>query len=420
MAVINNILDRLLGLQGSDFTVTDVKVKDDEIVYRVEHSENPVYICPRCGAKLDSAHELKWIRLKDVPMGPKRQVWEVKRARVLCTCSNSPIVEEMPFRSRHHRLTQRFKDYIEEVLCSKMFTVADVARLFDLDYGVVYKIDHEVLLRLWQQMEIPDPINISVDEKSFKKGHNYVTIVTDMDTKQVIWVSEGNRKESLDQFFQVIGGDRCAKIKTVSKDLHKPYSLSCQEYVPQALEVADRFHVEKRLNEAMDDCRKELAVESNLKSKTRKAINKARWVLRYKQENLKAHQLEKLEELKLVNEPLYEAYLHKEAFAELFNYKPHELEDALEFLIQWIVEAFKIELQGFRKFAEYVKNHTSKLLHIVETGRSSAVSEGINRKITVIKSMAYGYRNIQYFMLKIMQRCGVLGSLWAPESRATT
>lgn len=134
-------------------------------------------------------------------------------------------IEKLSFRSKHHYLTQRFVDYIEQVLCSKMFTVADVARLFDLDYGTIYKIDHEVLRRLIQELQIPDPINIAVDEKSFKKGHNYVTIVTDCDLKKVIWVSEGNKKESLDQFFEVLGADRCKKIKTVSKDLHAPYAF---------------------------------------------------------------------------------------------------------------------------------------------------------------------------------------------------
>jgi hypothetical protein len=74
-------------------------------------------------------------------------------------------VEAMPWRSKHHHLTQRFVEYIEQILCSKMFTVADVARLFDLDYSTIYKIDHEVLLRLMQETKIPDPINISIDEK---------------------------------------------------------------------------------------------------------------------------------------------------------------------------------------------------------------------------------------------------------------
>ena len=96
--------------------------------------------------------------------------------------------EKLSFRAVHHKLTQRFVDHVEQVLCSKMFTVADVARLFEIDYSTVYKIDHEVLRRLVQELEIPDPINIAVDEKSFQKGHSYVTVVTDCDIQKVVWV----------------------------------------------------------------------------------------------------------------------------------------------------------------------------------------------------------------------------------------
>jgi len=416
MAVLDNILDRLAGLQGTNFTITDVKVKDDEIVWQVEHREGAEYECGSCGNKVDSYHDSRWVRIKDYPFGNKPCVWHVKRMRILCTCTNNVRVEALPFRSRHHFLTQRFVDYIEQVLCTKMFTVADVSRLFNLDYGVVYKIDHDVLFRMWQNCEIPDPIHISVDEKSFKKGHNYVTLVTDVDLKKVIWTSEGHTKESLDQFFRVLGPERCAKIQTVSKDLHKPYAYSCAEYIPQAIEVADPFHVVKKLNECMDDCRKELALGSKLQPTKRKKIFRLNWVLRYKQENMKSSHLESLSNLAKLNEPLYKAYLHKEAFYDFFDFRPSQIDKAEEFLILWIIEAFKSKLKGLQEFAEYISRNTEILLNIIKTQRSSAISEGINRKVSVIKSMAYGYKNIQYFMLKIMQRCGVLGSMWAPAS----
>lgn len=214
----------------NNFEVTDCQVKDSEIVWKLEHKEFSQYVCSRCKAVLDACHDTAWITLYDVPFGKKRSKWLVKRARILCSCSMSVRVESLPFRSTHHHLTQLFVDYIEQVLCSKMFTVADVARLFELDYSTVYKIDHEVLRRLIQELKIPDPINIAVDEKSFKKGHNYVTIVTDTDIKKVIWVSEGNKKESLDQFFIALGKERCLKIQTVAKDLHVPYAISCKEH----------------------------------------------------------------------------------------------------------------------------------------------------------------------------------------------
>lgn len=416
MAGANNILRNLCAIQGTNFEVTDCQVKEDMVVWRIEHKEDSVYICSCCGAEVTSCHDTKWITLWDQPFGMKRSKWLVKRARILCSCSMNVRVEKLVFRSKHHQLTQRFVDFVEFTLCSKMFTVADVSRLFGLDYSSIYKIDHEVLRRLIQELKIPDPINIAVDEKSFKKGHNYVTIVTDCDIGKVIWVSEANKKESLDQFFQILGPERCAKIKTVSKDLHKPYALSCDEYIPQAMQVADPFHVVKKLNETMDECRKELSVGSEISVGKRRKIHGLNWVMRYKKDNLPPKHLASLNELAKLNEPLYLAYLHKEAFYAFFDFKPSEVEKAEEFLIKWIVEAFKSKLKALQEFAEYIKRNHKVLLNIILTGRSSAISEGINRKIQVIKSMAYGYRNINYFMLKIMQRCGVLGSMWTPAN----
>jgi len=408
------ILNRLCDLQGTNFEVTEVKVTEHQILWQIEHRDIAVFVCPRCKTELDHSHDSRWITIQDVPFGRKRCIWRVKRHRILCTCSLNVCVEYMPFRSKHHFLTQRFVDFLEQTLCSKMFTVADVARLFELDYGVVYKIDHEVLLRLVQQAQIPDPIHISVDEKSFQKGHSYVTIVTDTDTKDVIWVSAGNKKESLDQFFIALGEDRCRRIQTVSKDLHKPYADSCKEYIPNATEVPDPFHVVQRLNRAIDEARKELSVGSFVAVSKRRVISNMQWVLRYKKENMSDKHLESLEALSKINEPLYKAYLHKEVFYEFFEFKTNQIPEAEKFLIQWCVDAFKIGLKALTEFAEYLTRHTQLLLNIVKTQRNSAISEGINRKISVIKGMAYGYRNIQYFMLKIMQRCGVLGSLWKP------
>jgi transposase len=414
MAGAETILARLCDLQGTNFEVIDCQVRDNETVWWIEHKAAAEYECPRCGAKLSSCHDKKWITLEDHPFGFKRCKWMVHRARVLCSCSINVRVEKLSFRAKQHRLTKRFVDYIEYTLCTKMFTVADVARIFQLDYSVVYKIDHEVLTRLIQFTVIGDPINISVDEKSFLKGHSYVTIVTDTDIGKAIWVSEGNTKESLDQFFKAIGPERCKKIKTVAKDLHKLYAASCLEYIPDAIEVADPFHVVKRLNEALDGCRKELAVGSVLAVSKRKMINGLHWLLRYKKGNLPKKHLASLNHLAKLNEPLYRAYLHKECFYEFFDFKPSQVAEAEKFLINWIVEAFKIKLDGLTEYAEYIKRNTKILLNIISTGRSSAISEGINRKISVIKAMAYGYRNINYFMLKIMQRCGVLGVNWTP------
>ncbi len=408
-------INRLLDLQETNFQVFDMDVKEDKITYTIKHKEPAQYICKHCGHAHDSYHDKEWIHLQDLPLGNRKVIWRIERMRILCHCQMGYRVEQMTFKSQKHFLTQRFVDYISYTLCTKMFTVADVSRLFNLDYGIIYKIDHDVLLRLWQSAEVPNPINIAVDEKSYKKGHKYVTIVSDIDRKMVIWVSEGNDKESLDEFFKILGPDRCAQIETVSKDMHKPYIASCNEYIPQALEVADSFHVVKKLSEVMDKCRRELIESSDTPKSEKKGLKEMNWVIRYKQENMSSRNHTKLNQLEKLNEPLYKAYLHKESFFEFFTFTPSEIGQARVFLDEWVRDAASIPMEAFKYFVDYINRHRDRILNIITTGRSSSFSEAINRKINVLIGMAYGYHCLEYLKLKILQRCGAIGKYWTPE-----
>lgn len=410
-------INRLLELQETNYHVADMDVKKDKITYTVKHKEPIQYICKHCGHRHDAYHDKDWIHINDLPLGNSQVVWKVERMRILCHCQMGYRVEFLSFKNQKHFLTQRYVDYIEFTLCSKMFTVADVSRLFNLDYGIIYKIDHDLLVRMWQRAEVPEPIHIAVDEKSYKKGHKYVTIVSDVERGMVIWVSEGNNKESLDEFFRILGPERCKKIETVSKDLHKPYIASCAEYIPQALEVADKFHVIKKLNDVMDSCRRELVESAETSKPDKKKLKEMNWVIRYKQENMSSRTVSKLNQLERLNGPLYTAYLHKESFFEFFTFKPDEIKQAGEFLDEWVRDAKEITLEAFKYFVEYIGRHRDRILNIIKTGRSSSFSEAINRKINVLIGMAYGYRSLAYLKLKILQRCGVIGKYWKPEDR---
>ncbi len=408
-------INRLLDLQETNFQVCDMDVKEDKIIYTIRHKEPAQYICKHCEHPHDSYHDKEWIHIQDLPLGNRKVIWKIERMRILCHCQMGYRVEKISFKSQKHFLTQRFVDYIGYTLCTKMFTVADVSRLFNLDYGIIYKIDHDVLLRLWQDAEVPDPIHIAVDEKSYKKGRKYVTIVSDVERKMVIWVSEGNDKSSLDEFFKIIGPERCARIQTVSKDMHKPYIASCNEHIPQAMEVADPFHVVKKLNEVLDACRKELVESPETTKSEKKSLKQMNWVIRYKQENMGNRNQSKLNQLERLNEPLYRAYLHKESFFEFFTFQSHEITKAGEFLDEWVRDAATIPMEAFKYFVGYIERHRDRILNIIKTGRSSSFSEAINRKINVLIGMAYGYHCLEYLKLKILQRCGAIGRFWKPE-----
>jgi transposase len=415
LAQADVILNNLSGLQNSNFEVYDVKIYEDRHEWYLRRKAGALPLCSNCGLAYEfKPHSIGTIDILDHPSGNKKNILKITRAKIACPCTLSILVEKLDFKAEHHYLTKRFVNYIELLLCTKMFTVADLARMFNINYGIPYKIDHQCLLRLIQNHKLKLPINISVDEKSSRKGHNYVTIVSDLDTGEAIWATEGNSKASLDLFFKIIGPEGCLKIKSVSKDLWKPYIESCNEYIPHAVQNADKFHIIKRLGEAVDGVRKEQQNDKDLPQDIRDIAKASMWVMRHKQENLKDYQKPKLEDLEKINAQLYKVYLHKESFFELYNYSPTEGDGARQFILDWVEDAKKLNFETINDFCGYLTRHTEMILNSIKTQKTSALSEGINRKINVLKSMAYGYTNVQYFILKILQRCGTLGGNWTP------
>jgi transposase len=403
---------RLFELQETNFTVVDMQqyAEKKRIELKIWHKPEGRYFCGRCGELHTKYYDKREIVLHDVPIGEWQVVWKVQRVRVDCSCHHVPVVEQIPFRSEEHQLTRRMQEYTEGLLCTKMFTVMDVARLLNLGYGVVYKIDHEVLLELLQHAEIPEITHIGVDEKSFLKGHKYVTLVSCLKRGKVIWAAEGKDEKALDQFFQAIGPERAAKIEFVTRDESPAYIASLHKNAPNALQVSDKFHVVKKLGEAIDQVRRDITKQGEF-------AKNSMWVLRKREKNLSDKQRIKLEELKKDNEPLYELYLIKENFFEFFEYPPKQIDKAEGFLNSWLVQIGSYGLEPLNKFIEHVVRHKWSILNIVRTGFTNATAEGLNRKINVLKAMAYGYKNVQYFMLKILQRCGILGQLYKDFSR---
>jgi transposase len=398
-------------LEDSRFVLKDLDRSKEKTWTYVVEPDDRARLCSNCGHEAEK-HKSQLIRLKDLPIGIQAEtVWlKVRRYQVWCENCRGYFVEKMPFRAEAGRITRRLELYIEELVSSKMITIKDLSRMFGLDWDTVYRIDMNLLMRRYREMERPNPKNIAVDEKSFKKGHSYVTIVTDVDREEVIYVSEGRSEESLNEFFEWMGKTRCQAIETIAMDLHPEYHRSARKHIPQALHVPDKFHIVQELNKAMADAFKELSFKQTGFVPSLQIPKDLRWLIRRRLENQSEKQMENLERLKEANSELFEAYLLKDSFLTFFLFTPKEIEKARKFLIDWVTEVMRTKIKAFHKFADYVRRHYELLLNVIRTGRTSSICEGINTKISVIKRIAYGYRNIHYFMLKILQRCGVLGN----------
>jgi transposase len=275
-------------------------------------------------------------------------------------------------------------------------------------------------------------LNIGVDEISFKKGYKYITIIYDLTSSKAkpMDYQEGNTKESLNNFFNKLTQQQKASIKTVNTDMSKAFISSIRKELPEADIIVDKFHLERELNYQIDLIRKNIIGEMSIKSnkiiikslsndsciskekldRQEKRIGilnqterkNTRWVILKHSTNHTERQSALLSKLEQLNSPLYKAYLLKEQFYELL--KPKAIKTAREELLNWMKEAKATELKPLIHFCKTIENHFDFVINYFVYGRTSGAIEGINNKIKVMKRMAYGYKDQQYFFRKIRSK----------------
>jgi transposase len=258
-------------------------------------------------------------------------------------------------------------------------------------------------------MPAPAAANMSVDEVSYRKYHRYLTNVIDIDRKLVIWNEKGRKAEILDKYFESIGQEACEAIESVAMDGARTYIASSNRYAVNALIVYDKFHVVQKLNKAVDKVR---LMELR---KARKEDNKdlieltncrQRFILLKNKKKLTEKQTKYLDWLCELNKPIYKSMLLKESFLQIYECKSSK--KAKKILKRWIRDARESKLESFKELADSFKRKQRYILNWFTKRISSSISEGFNNKIKRLKRMAYGYKDIDYFKLKIHQHCGFL------------
>jgi len=288
--------------------------------------------------------------------------------------------------------------------------------LESVDKMACYKVDHYILQRLLQGYAIPGVTRISVDEvyarskKQQKDGETrddlFLTVIVDQRTRKVIWVAQSRRKEALDQFFKIIGPEACKEIQVVATDQHDGYAASVTEHCPNACVVWDRFHLVQKFNEALNDERKKELARIDPEGEMGDLMNgKYRYVYLTKAENRSKKDQLHIDQVMKLNERMAKLELIKERFHKIFDVADVVLAQImLGECYQW---AMQINANCIVEWIRRTMNEDrfwNFWVYRVTTG----ISEGINRAIKGLKWQAYGYKNMEYFMLKIMQKCGYL------------
>jgi transposase len=253
-------------------------------------------------------------------------------------------------------------------------------------FNQVNRIMHRSVDRgLKRRPENPTFAHLSIDEKSFKRNHKYVTVLSSPTSGIVIDVCEDRTKEATkDLLSSVISEDNRAKVMTISADMWKAYLVSINEILPKAKVVHDRFHLIKYLNEAIDKVRRR-------EVKDHEELKNSRYALLKNQENLTEKQRIKFKSIQGANFEVSKAWLIREDFKEIF--KSANMEEAVGLFWKWGASAINANIQEMTKIAKMFNNHIVGVCNAMVETLSNAMAERLNGKIQDINSRGRGYKN---------------------------
>jgi len=285
-------------------------------------------------------------------------------------------------------------------------TIQDVAKYLKMSWHTIKEIDKAYLSRNFSKPRLKDVEYIAIDEFAYKKGRKYKTVVYDLKEGRAIFIGEGNNAETLNPFWKKLRSSG-AKLKAVSTDMCRAYWGSVKKNSPGTPIIFDLFHIIQMCNKCLDDIRIMLYHKEKDIHK-RKVIRSSKWVVLKNKVNL-SNEVKKegvppeVEQLQLalkVNEPLAAAYYLKEELKEIWRQK-NKHKAGLE-LEKWIVKARSVGLAQLDRLAKSMESHRSEILNWYDHPISTGPLEGFNNKIKVLKRKAYGYRDDEYFALKIL------------------
>jgi transposase len=383
------------GIQG--YQHVHSKYHDGAIHFRIRQDIFSLR-CPECGSYQVKRRGQVMRRFRTLPIGDK-PVWiELLVQRVFCLLCGVLRQVKVGFASRRRSYTRAFARYALGM--SRHMTIQDVARHLGVSWDLIKEIQKQHLLRRFARPKLHKLKQIAIDEISIGKGHRYLTVVLDLKSGAVVFVGEGKGAEALEPFWLRLKRQK-VRLEAVATDMSPAYISAVVTHVPEATLVFDRFHVIKLYNDGLSDLRRKLYHEAtDLMQK--QVIKGTRWLLLKNPENLSQDrkETERLEEALRLNQPLALAYYLKEDLRQFWQQSSKTA--AAAFLEDWIARAQTAGIPFLLRFSKTLALHRRGLLAYYDYPISTGPLEGTNNKIKTMQRQAYGFRDQEFFKLKIL------------------
>jgi transposase len=379
---------------------------------KTEYREGAVYLhlikkdrfrrCVACHSDRVTREGCTAVTLHSLPLGRKKSFLVLHLHRLRCHRCGALRQESRDVAPARKRYTSALARLVLE-LCEQM-TLLAVARYVGLDWETVKDILTSELRRRVKRRRLSRVRTLALDEIAVRKGHRYLTVVVDLDSGCVLFVVPGRDHLALQPVFARLRAAR-AKLVAIAVDMSAAYLKAIQLYAPKDVTVVhDPFHLVAAMNEVLDQIRR--TEQNRLEQQGKQVLKGGRYLLLGARERVhqQPRQRSRLGALLEANQTLHKVYLLKEDLRQLWSQKDKKA--ATLFLFSWLVEAFSLaaeqNLPPLHRLASTLLSAWPRLVSWYDYPVSTGPLEGLNNKIKVLKRMAYGFRDQDFFALRIL------------------
>jgi len=410
--LIKTLLNKVERFKSFIYGTASIMLVDggEALVIDIEPRRNSQPICPECH-KRRSAYDRQPSRLFEyLPIWTFKVYFRYAPRRVRCPI-HGVKVEALPWGYGKERMTFSYQVYLAR--WAKRLSWQETADIFETSWDTVFRAVKFVVDYGLAHRTLNGVTEIGVDEIKVFKGHKYLTLVYQLNAgaKRLLWCGPERRVKTLLRFFHEFGKERSAGLKFVCSDMWAPYLKVIAKKAPQALNILDRFHIMRKFNEAIDEIRRGEANQFKA-NKQVNVLEKGRWLLLKRPENLSEKQTSRLDDLLKLNLSTIKGYLLREDFQRFWDYQRSEF--AGKFLDNWVSRTLQTDLEPMKKVARMLRSHKPLILNWFKAkGRlSSGVVEGFNLKAKLTMRKAYGFKTLKCLEIALYH---TLGDLPEPE-----
>jgi len=331
----------------------------DALIIGIKPRRNSKPECPECGKRC-KIYDTQPARLFEyVPIWAFKVFFRYSPRRVLCPACGIRV-EAVPWGYGKEQMTFSYQVYLAR--WARRLSWKETADIFRTSWDSVFRAVQFVVDYGLANRNLDGVTEIGVDEIAVFKGHKYLTLVYQLNAgvRRLLWCGPERRVKTLLRFFRELGIERSTKLKYVCSEMWAPYLKVIAKKAPNALNILDRFHIMRKFNEAIDEVRR-TEVKQFKAAKQENVLEKGRWLILKRPENLSEKQTVRLGDLLKLNLSSIKAYLLREDFQQFWNYQRYDFAD--KFLENWVTRTLQTDLEPMKKVAKMLRNHKPMILN---------------------------------------------------------